>query len=125
MIKTLVSKVYNDTETNKVEIIKFQAFIVCISAAICITLDEYFSKREFMFDFLHHVGLHQLADSYADIIKDRLFDLSIWVGNIVVFYGIIPLLIIKFVFKDNFSNYGIGIKALLKIIKSICSSLVS
>lgn len=114
MIKTLVNKVYNDAENNKVETIKFQAFIVCISAAICITLDEYFSKREFMFDFLQHVGLHQLADSYADIIKDRLFDLSIWVGNIVVFYGIIPLLIIKFVFKDKFSNYGLGIKGAIK-----------
>ena len=52
MIKTLVNKVYNDTETNKVETIKFQAFIVCIIAAICITLVEYFVKREFMYDFL-------------------------------------------------------------------------
>jgi len=57
MIETLVRKVYNDAENNKVETIKFQAFIVCISAAICITLDEYFGKRVFMFDFLHQNGL--------------------------------------------------------------------
>lgn len=114
MIKTLVNKVYNDAENNKVETINFQAFIVCISAAICITLDEYFGKREFMFDFLHNIGLHNLADKYAEIVQDRLYDLTIWVGNIVVFYGIVPLLIIKFVFKDKFSNYGLGIKGAIK-----------
>jgi hypothetical protein len=52
MIKTLVNKVYNDAEYNKVETSKFQAFIVCIIAAICITLVEYFGEREFMYDFL-------------------------------------------------------------------------
>jgi membrane protease YdiL (CAAX protease family) len=114
MIKALVSKVYHDTEYNKTETIKLQAFIVCITSAVCISLDEYFGQANFTFDFLHQVGLHKIADAYANIVNDKLYALACWVGVIVLFYGLVPLAIIKFVFKDKFSNYGLGIKGALK-----------
>ena len=114
MIKALVSKVYHDAEINKTETIKLQAFIVCIVSAICISLDEYFGDSHFTFDFLHQIGLHQSADIYANIVNDKLYSLACWVGVIVLFYGLVPLAIIKFVFKDKFSNYGLGIKGALK-----------
>lgn len=114
MLKSLVKTVYSNTENNKIETIKLQAFIVCISAAVCISLDEYFGHTDFAFSFLQNLGFNKLANSYALLMEDKLYALTYWVGIIVLFYGIVPLIIIKFVFKDKFSNYGLSIKGALK-----------
>lgn len=114
MIKKLVNKVYNDAENNKIETIKLQAFIVCISAAVCISLDEYFGHSDFTFTFFKNIGLNDFADKYSNWMNDRLYALASWASVVVLFYAIVPLLIIKFVFKDQFSNYGLSIKAALK-----------
>lgn len=113
MIKALISKVYNQTENNKVETIKFQAFIVCIASAVCISLDEYFGHADFTYGFLNTIGLTSIAEKYLLFTQDKLYALTCWVGVIVLFYGIVPLLIIKFIFKDKFLNYGLGIKGAL------------
>jgi membrane protease YdiL (CAAX protease family) len=114
MLNALVKNVYYNTEKNKIETIKLQAFIVCISAAVCISLDEYFGHTNFAFSFLQNLGFNKLANSYALLIEDKLYALTYWVGIIVLFYGLVPLIIIKFVFKDKFSNYGLSIKGALK-----------
>jgi len=114
VLKSLVKTVYSNTENNKIETIKLQAFIVCISAAVCISLDEYFGHTDFAFSFLQNLGFNKLANSYALLMEDKLYALTYWVGIIVLFYGIVPLIIIKFVFKDKFSNYGLSIKGALK-----------
>ncbi len=114
MLKSLVKTVYSNTENNKIETVKLQAFIVCISAAVCISLDEYFGHTDFAFSFLQNLGFNKLANSYALLMEDKLYALTYWVGIIVLFYGIVPLIIIKFVFKDKFSNYGLSIKGALK-----------
>ena len=114
MLKSLVKTVYSNTENNKIETIKLQAFIVCISAAVCISLDEYFGHTDFAFSFLQNLGFNKLANSYALLMEDKLYALTYWVGIIILFYGIVPLIIIKFVFKDKFSNYGLSIKGALK-----------
>lgn len=114
MLKALISNVYYNTEKNKIETIKLQAFIVCISAAVCISLDEYFGHTNFAFSFLQNLGFNKLANSYALLMEDKLYALTYWVGIIVLFYGLVPLIIIKFVFKDKFSNYGLSIKGALK-----------
>ena len=114
MLKSIVKTVYSNTENNKIETIKLQAFIVCISAAVCISLDEYFGHTDFAFSFLQNLGFNKLANSYALLMEDKLYALTYWVGIIVLFYGIVPLIIIKFVFKDKFSNYGLSIKGALK-----------
>jgi membrane protease YdiL (CAAX protease family) len=114
VLKSLVKTVYSNTENNKIETIKLQAFIVCISAAVCISLDEYFGHTDFAFSFLQNLGFNKLANSYALLMEDKLYALTYWVGIIILFYGIVPLIIIKFVFKDKFSNYGLSIKGALK-----------
>jgi membrane protease YdiL (CAAX protease family) len=114
VLKSIVKTVYSNTENNKIETIKLQAFIVCISAAVCISLDEYFGHTDFAFSFLQNLGFNKLANSYALLMEDKLYALTYWVGIIVLFYGIVPLIIIKFVFKDKFSNYGLSIKGALK-----------
>jgi uncharacterized protein len=114
MLKALISNVCYNTEKNKIETIKLQAFIVCISAAVCISLDEYFGHTDFAFSFLQNLGFNKLANSYALLMEDKLYALTYWVGIIVLFYGLVPLIIIKFVFKDKFSNYGLSIKGALK-----------
>ena len=114
MLKSLVKTVYSNTENNKIETVKLQAFIVCISAAVCISLDEYFGHTDFAFSFLKNLVFNKLANSYALLMEDKLYALTYWVGIIVLFYGIVPLIIIKFVFKDKFSNYGLSIKGALK-----------
>jgi membrane protease YdiL (CAAX protease family) len=114
VLKSLVKTVYSNTENNKIETVKLQAFIVCISAAVCISLDEYFGHTDFAFSFLQNLGFNKLANSYALLMEDKLYALTYWVGIIVLFYGIVPLIIIKFVFKDKFSNYGLSIKGALK-----------
>lgn len=114
MLKALISNVYYNTEKNKIETIKLQAFIVCISTAVCISLDEYFGHTDFAFSFLQNLGFNKLANSYALLMEDKLYALTYWVGIIVLFYGLVPLIIIKFVFKDKFSNYGLSIKGALK-----------
>lgn len=114
MLKALISNVYYNTEKNKIETIKLQAFIVCISTAVCISLDEYFGHTDFAFSFLQNLGFNKLANSYALLMEDKLYALTYWVSIIVLFYGLVPLIIIKFVFKDKFSNYGLSIKGALK-----------
>jgi hypothetical protein len=114
VLKSLVKTVYSNTENNKIETVKLQAFIVCISAAVCISLDEYFGHTDFAFSFLKNLVFNKLANSYALLMEDKLYALTYWVGIIVLFYGIVPLIIIKFVFKDKFSNYGLSIKGALK-----------
>lgn len=114
MIKALIQKIYFEAENNKQETIKNQAFIVCIAAALCITFDEYFCKTPFTTDFLNNLGLVNAAQRYQVLMNDQLYHLAYWVFSIVVFYGLVPVFIILFVFKDKLSNYGLGLKGALK-----------
>ncbi|MES2380807.1 MAG: CPBP family intramembrane glutamic endopeptidase [Bacteroidota bacterium] len=114
MIKQLIKTVYDKAENNKQEVIKAQAFIVCIAAAVCISLDEYFGKTEFTLQFIQGLGFQELAHKYHTFMADQLHALAYWVAVIVLFYAIVPIAIITFVFKDKLSNYGLSIKGALK-----------
>ncbi|HNW89679.1 MAG TPA: type II CAAX endopeptidase family protein [Bacteroidales bacterium] len=104
----------NGTFNKKVLII---AVIVCISLA-CI---EYIGKNDGYYGllrFMRFLGFTESSDRILFFIEHetnhQLFSLGYWVFSILIFYFLVPALIIKFVFKEKLRDYGLYGGSVLK-----------
>lgn len=98
----------NGTFNKKILII---AIVVCISLA-CI---EYIGKNDgyyILLRFFTFLGFTESADRIKFFIEHeanhQLFSLAYWVFIILVFYFLVPALIIKLVFKEKLHDYGLS-----------------
>jgi len=111
---TIFTSTFNTVEEEKSSNPKLDKKIILVffTVAFSLIFIQYFGDFNFLTEFLNDVKLADLADSLSDF-KNRfpnsqLFHLSYWVLVLVTFYLIIPLFIIKILFKDKLSNYGLS-----------------
>ncbi len=91
---------------------KLMAIIVCVSLGLVFI--EYVGKDPgyvYLRDFLAWLGMKKLSLGLAGLLEDhpnrQLNALAYWVGIIAVFYLIVPVLLIKLVFREKLSDYGL------------------
>jgi len=98
-----------------------KVIIILFVVAFSLVFIQYFGDFKFFTSFLTTVKLSGLANwlnsLQAYFPNERLFLLTYWVATLFTFYFIIPLIIIKLLFKDRMSNYGLAPKGILKSYK--------
>ena len=76
-----------------------KAISICVLAAFCLTMNKYLPDSISLFE---SSGFWKRCFA-----NEQLSDLANWVLILVTFYFIIPLMIIKFFFKEDLSEYGL------------------
>lgn len=124
MIKTIWNNIFVDTY-NKIEAEKStsnqvdkKAITIFIVVAFSLVFIQYFGNINFLTGGLKNIGLDGIEKSTSFLQtlfpNIRLFQLTYWVSVLITFYLIIPVLIIKFGFKNKLSDYGLSPKGFLK-----------
>jgi len=108
-----------------------RVMLIAVVACLGLIFIEYIGKDPgyvYVRDFLAATGLKKLSISFAGLLENnpnrQLNALAYWVSIIAVFYLIIPILVIKFIFKENLRDYGIRGGFLMKDYKLYLGMLV-
>jgi uncharacterized protein len=97
--------------------------VIIISVVVCLSLIfiEYIGKDpgyRMIRDFLNWLGLSGVSHSFTGLLENdpnsQLYNLAYWVGIIAICYLLIPLAVIKLVFREKITDYGIRKGNLLK-----------
>ncbi len=92
--------------------------LICIIVAFSLTMIKYMGDYKFLLAFLKNCGFTNFAGSFENLMTNNsnseLYKLIYWAGNVIFFYIVPPFILIKFVFKENFSAYGLSIKGAFK-----------
>lgn len=92
--------------------------IIYISAALLIVLGEYYDSTIEIKEFITNLLGQNISDKfmqYSLINNDySLQNLLFWGINCVFVFLLIPMLIVKFVLKENLTDYGFQIKGIKK-----------
>ena len=92
--------------------------LICITVAFSLTMIKYFGEYKFLLLFLRNIGIHHFSDSFENLMtlnpNSALYRLIYWASNVIFFYLIPPFILIKFVFKEKFSDYGLSLKGAFK-----------
>lgn len=98
-----------------------KVFMVAVLASIALVVIEYVAKDPgyiMLVDFLKSIGLKGLSTALLQSMEvtgnTQLHRLTYWISVIVVFYLIIPMVFVKFVFKENLRDYGFRLGNLRK-----------
>ena len=133
MIKSLFNRIFTSTWLiteeeagqfrNSAEGKKVDWRVMIIAVVVCLSLIfiEYIGKDPgyvYIKDFLKWMGLKQLSASFAGLLENnpnrQINALAYWVAVIGVCYLLIPILVIKLVFKEKLKDYGLRTGNLLK-----------
>lgn len=125
MIKAIWNNIFVDTY-NKIEAEKStstqldkKAITIFIVVAFSLVFIQYFGDLNFIISSLKSLGLEfSILSIQSKFPNVRLFQLTYWVFILITFYLVVPLIIIKFIFKDKLSDYGLSPKGLLKNYKT-------
>ncbi len=94
-----------------------KVLLILFAVAFSLAFIQYFGNFQFLTEALKNIKLDGLADwlySLQDYFpNNRLFQLTYWVATLITFYFIVPIFIIKLIFKDRLSDYGLSPKGLL------------
>ncbi len=102
-------KLYENFKTDLSQADKHTAFIM-IYTAIALTCIYYLGKPQIIAELLKNIRLSEFGDFLVSTEKNNLPALSYWIFVLMLFYFIIPALIIKFIWKKRLSDYGLNFK---------------
>lgn len=125
MIKTIWNNIFVDTY-NKIEAEKStskqldkKAITIFIVVAFSLVFIQYFGNLNYILSCLKALGLNDILKPIkSQFPNQRLFQLVYWVSILSTFYLVVPLLLIKFLFKDSISDYGLSPKGFLNNYKT-------
>jgi len=96
----------------------WKLMLICITVAFSLTMIKYFGDFRFFTTSLQNIGLASLSDSYENVMtidpNAQLYRLAHWAGIILVFYFLLPVLLIKYAFREKLSDYGLRFKGAFK-----------
>lgn len=116
MIKKIFTTAYSSAESEIKVSSKpdYKVIFICITVAFSLTMIKYLGDFKFMLSFLQNAGFAHLSNSFEDLCtinkNAELYRLIFWVSTVIFFYLIPPVILIKFVFKEKFSSYGLNLK---------------
>jgi uncharacterized protein len=92
--------------------------VICMTVAFAVVMVRYFGDAYYMLTFLLGLGLVKLPIIWVDVFVHSdgasLYRMLWWAGTIVVFYFLLPVLIIKLWWKERLSDYGLKFKGAFK-----------
>jgi membrane protease YdiL (CAAX protease family) len=96
----------------------YKVMLVCITVAFCLTMIKYLGDPRFFLSMLQTMGARELAAEFEIRItvhpNAEIFRLLHWVSFVIIFYLLPPLLLIRYVFRESFEDYGLGIRFAFK-----------
>lgn len=120
MISKLVSTAFESAEKEIKRDHKpdYKVMLICVTVAFSLTMIKYLGDPKFLLQFLQNVGCDGLANSFDDLTtinpNAELYRLIYWAGNVIFFYLVPPFILIKLVYKEKFSDYGLSLKGAFK-----------
>jgi membrane protease YdiL (CAAX protease family) len=83
-----------------------KAVVISVLTALCLTMNKYLPDS---------ISPLQNCDLWKRcFVNDQLSDLANWVLILFTFYFVVPVLVIKLLFKENLSDYGLKWKGAFK-----------
>jgi membrane protease YdiL (CAAX protease family) len=127
-IRNLVLNTFHTAEEESSEYIRLHGkqgnsklMIICVITAFGLTVIHYFGDVAFFSGFLKGIGANGLSSRFDTCMYNsahaQLYRLSWWVGTIILFYLVVPVLLIKFYFKEALSDYGVRFRGAFKDIR--------
>ncbi|MGZ4049488.1 MAG: CPBP family glutamic-type intramembrane protease [Bacteroidia bacterium] len=120
----MISKIFStaftsaEAEVKKTAKPDYKVMLICVTVAFSLTMIKYLGEYKFLLLFLKNIGLTDFSNSFEDLMtinsNAALYRLIYWACNVIFFYVIPPFILIKFVFKEKFSDYGLSIKGAFK-----------
>ena len=96
----------------------YKVMLICVAVALSLSFIKYFGDPKFLLQILQNIGSDQLAISFDALTSSNpnagLYRLLYWASNVIFFYVVPPFILIKFVFKEKFSDYGLSFKGAFK-----------
>ncbi|MDV6344685.1 CPBP family intramembrane glutamic endopeptidase [Nitrosomonas sp. Is37] len=90
----------------------FKVALICIVAALVLTLHRYLGDYRFVLSVLKSIELNNLSNIFQSFmlhhVNAQLHQLMFWASSIVLFYFILPLLVIVLVIKEKPGDYGLA-----------------
>jgi membrane protease YdiL (CAAX protease family) len=100
-----------EAESRKEEKPDFKVMLVCITVAFSLTMIKYLGDVRFVIGFLQKSSFTTLSSAYEDLMtinkNAQLYRLLYWVIVMIFFYFILPAALIRFVFRQRLSDYGL------------------
>jgi len=95
-----------------------KVLLICLLTAFSLTIIRYIGSTEYTALLLRGMGLDGMAKDFEDWTsihpRARLNSLAYWVGVLNFCYFIVPWIVIRFVFRERLSDYGLRIKGAFK-----------
>jgi len=120
----LISKIFStafysaEGEINKENKPDYKVMLICFTVALSLSFIKYFGDPKFLLEVLQSIGSDKLATSFDALTSSNpnagLYRLLYWASNVIFFYVVPPFILIKFVFKEKFSAYGLSFKGAFK-----------
>ena len=126
MLKKLFHTTFIEVEKQREEYtsqhtsLDWKAVWISVITAFSLTMIYYFGRYSHFRSFLESIGAVDALKATDNIIysnaSSNLPELAYWVMMLFVFYYLVPATVVKLVFKEKLSNYGLTFKEHLKII---------
>lgn len=128
-MRKIITKVFQDSESeaeafrNAQNSIKFdyKVLIICIATAVLLTLIKYWNSYDnsvLFVGFFNRQWAQKLNYLFNYGQYAQLLRLSHWVFVLTICYLVIPIFIIKIIFKESLKNYGLSFQNALKDYKA-------
>ncbi|MEO6239903.1 MAG: CPBP family intramembrane glutamic endopeptidase [Bacteroidia bacterium] len=95
----------------------WKVFVILVWTALGLTIIKYYGEPIFFAGVLQNTGLKSAAENlrnWADSENASLRHLGWWVGTMLFVYLLVPMLLIKFLFHEQLSDYGWQMKGAFK-----------
>jgi len=120
MIKNIFTTAYSSAELEVLERGKpdYKVMLICVTVAFSLTMIKYIGDVNFTIGLLEGTSSVNFTRYFKDLMtinkNAQLYRLLYWVSIMIVFYFIFPLIIIKYIFRQKLSDYGLRIKGAFK-----------
>ncbi len=98
--------------------VDYKVMLVCIVTALSLTCTYYFGDYRFFVSLLRNLEFIQLPQVIEKLMTAHpdagLYRALYWASVVIFFYLIFPVLCIKLIFKERFSDYGLSFKNAFK-----------
>jgi uncharacterized protein len=124
MLKTIWNTIFVDTfhqtelEKEPSNQLNKKTVIIFISCALSLVFIQYLGDLSFIKSLNNNFITNLISDASGIFPNRRLFELIYWVSIIITFYFFVPAIIIKTIFKERLSNYGLSVKRVFKSYKT-------
>ena len=122
MQQNLLSKIIHSSEPNSNPnpfnnfSFDFKVVLVFLYVPLCLTIVHYFGSFDFLQDNLNAIGANRISRLLSRIYtsSNNLGQLAYWFTILFIFYFLVPVLMIKFIFKDKLSDFGLKFRGAFK-----------